>query len=222
MKTVILVTSLLALSTIASAAAVDCTASAPTGAIGANVMSLTMGCFGGGLLFDTFAVNSTPQGTNVFVSALGTGPVGNPLGFSLGFQILTPPAPVDTILQYRVATLNGAATITGVDIGQNGINTTIGETVCDQAFVNGICATGHVLANFSNPPTPNTAVILLTGGARSQIYIAKDIAEPTGTSFISSFVSNQETGTVPEPSTSVLLSFGLLGMAGLARKFRTN
>jgi hypothetical protein len=219
MKTVILVVNLLALSTIASAAAVDCTLATPTGAIGANVTSLTMGCFGGGLLFDMFAVDSAPPGTNIFVSALGTGPVASPQGFSLGFQILTPTAPVDTMFQYRVSTLNGAASIIGVDNGQNGINTTIGEVVCDQAFVGGICATGHVIANFSNPPTPNNTVVPLIG-AQSQIFIMKDIAEPTRESFISSFVNSHETSTVPEPSTSLLLGFGLCGIAGLARKLR--
>lgn len=187
-----------------------------------------MGCFGGGLLFDGFAVHSAPLGTNVYVSAIGTGSIIGSQGYSLGFQILTPTAPVDTILQYRVSTLNGSSSIIGVDNGQNGINTTIGELVCDQAFsAGGICATGHVIANFSNPPTPNNTLVLLSGGARSQIFISKDIAEPTTNSFISSFVNshqtggfNNETGTVPEPSTSLMFSFGILGMAGLARKFR--
>src|SRR5437660_7044708 len=101
MRTWILVINLLALSTIASAAAVDCTLSAPAGAVGANVTSLSMGCFGGGLLFDMFSVNSAPPGTSIFVSAIGTGSVVGPQGFSLGFQITTPTPPVDTILQYR-------------------------------------------------------------------------------------------------------------------------
>ena len=66
MKTVLLIVSLLALSTMASAAALDCTLTSPTGVIGANVTSLSNGCFGGGLLFDSFSVSSAPPGTNVF------------------------------------------------------------------------------------------------------------------------------------------------------------
>lgn len=152
MRNVALVVSFLALSTIAIAAPVDC--SLPTamgGAVGANVTSLTMGCFGGGLLFDSFSVNATPPGTNVFISAIGTGPVSGPQGFNLGFQITTSTPPVDTILQYHVSSLTGASTIIGVDNAHNGNNVTIGEVVCDQAFFGGTCATGHVLANFSIP-----------------------------------------------------------------------
>ena len=119
--------------------------------------------------------------------------VSNPQGFSLGFQILTPTAPVDTILNYRVSTLDGSLSIVGVDNGQNGISTTIQEVVCDQAFSGGTCASGHVIANFSNPPTPNNTVVSLTGGGYSQVFIMKDIAEPSTTSFISSFVNSHET-----------------------------
>ena len=216
MKTLNLVLCALALATIASAAAVDCTLPSPTGAVGANVTSLTMGCFGGGLLFDMFSVISAPPGTTVFVSSMGTGPVATPQGFSLGFQITTPTPPVDTILQYHVSTLTGGASIIGVDNSHNGVATTIGEVVCDQAFVGGVCATGHILANFSNPPTPNGTVMAFA--PHSQIYVLKDISLPSANSFISNFVNSHE--TIPEPSTALLLGLGLCSLAGLSRKFR--
>ena len=218
MKTLTLVLSLLALTTIASAAAVDCTLPAPGGAVGANVTSLTMGCFGGGLLFDSFTVSSTPAGSSIFISAVGTAAVVSPQGFSLGFQITTPTPPVDTILQYRVSTLSGSASIVGVDNAQNGNNTTIGEVVCAVAFVSGICPTGQVIVNFSNPPTPNNTVVSFS--PRNQIFILKDISEPTTNSFISSFVNSHETNIIPEPASALLLGLGLCAVAGISRKLR--
>lgn len=205
---------LLALCTLGVAAPIDCTLAAPTGAEGTNVTALTSGCFEGGLLFSNFSVNSAPAGTTIWVSAVGTGVTS--AGANLGFQITTPAPPVDTMLQYEVSSLTGAAIITGVDNSQNGVDTTIGETVCSTAFVNGICNTANILANFSNPPIGNGTVASFA--PQSTIYILKDIAEPTSNSFISSFVNSQETSTAPEPVSSVLLGSGLVGFALLRRK----
>ena len=213
MRNLVVVLGLLSFGTLVNAAAIDCT-TAP--AIGSNVLSLNpMGCFGGGLLFDTFSVSSAPPGTTVFLSAIGTGPVGSPQGFSLGFQITAPNPPVDTILQYRV-TAQAGFSIIDVDNAQNGVNTRIGEVVCSVAFVSGVCPTGNVLANFANPPTTMPPAF----APQSVVYILKDVSEPSTNSFISSFVNSHETSGVPEPATLLLLGMGLVGIASLSRKTR--
>lgn len=192
---------------VATAAPIDCSS-----VLGSNTNTLTMGCALGGLLFDDFTVNSTPPGTNIFLSAVGTGVVDG--GVNLGFQITTPAPPVDTIFQYHVSTLDGGPAIDGVDNFHNGAGgTRIGEVVCDQAFVGGICATGHILANFANPPTSSGSF-----AAQSQIFILKDISEPNENSFLSNFVNSHET---PEPSTALLLGFGLCTVSLLRRRRRS-
>jgi hypothetical protein len=86
------------------------------------------------MLFDQFAVNSTPPGSNIFLSAVGTGVVGDSV--NLGFQITTPAPPNDTLFQYRVSTLSGTPTITGVDNFQNGAGgVRISELVCAEPLV---------------------------------------------------------------------------------------
>jgi hypothetical protein len=207
MKIVLGVLSLLALCTILSAAPIDCLT-----LVGTNTANLSMGCALGGLFFDQFSTNSTPLGANIFLSALGTGVAGD--GVNLGFQITTPSPPVDISFQYRASTLSGDPVIDGVDNFHNGTDATrIGEVVCDQAFVGGICAGGHVLANFANPPISSGMF-----SAQSQIFILKDISLPTANSFLSNFVNSHET---PEPSTALLLGVGLCGISILARRHRS-
>lgn len=206
MKTLLIALSSLAVYSSVHAAPMDCAT-----VLGSNVSSLNMGCSLGSLLFDQFSVVSAPPGSNMFLSALGTGVVAG--GVNLGFQITTPNPPVDTIFQYRASTLNGSASIHGVDNFHNGAgDTRIGEVVCDQVFVGGICDEGHILADFANPPTTSGNF-----SPHSQIFILKDIAEPTANSFISNFVNSHET---PEPSTGLLLGLGLCGISVAARRFR--
>jgi len=188
---------------LATASPVDCTT-----VLGTNVLSIGA-CSLDGLLFDQFLENSVPSGSNIFLSAVGTGIVGDSV--NLGFQITTAAPPSDTLFEYRVSTLSGAPGIDGVDNLHNGTGgARIGELVCAQPFVGGICPSGSVLANFANPP--DTAANF---APQSQVFILKDISLPTGSSFISSFVNSVE---IPEPATSLLCSFGLFGIAKLLRK----
>lgn len=206
MKRLLMALSYLAACSYVHASPVDCTT-----VLGSNVNSLSMGCALGSLFFDQFAVNSAPLGSNIFLSSIGTGVVAG--GVNLGFQIITPNPPVDTIFQYRASTLDGGPAIDGVDNFHNGAgDTRIGEIVCDQAFVGGICDVGHVLATFANPPTTTANF-----SPHSEIFILKDISEPNATSFISNFVNSHET---PEPSTALLLGLGLCGISAIARKRR--
>jgi hypothetical protein len=178
-----------------------------------NTTDFGNGCTLGGLTFSNFSYSSAPVGTSVFLSAVGTGVVGNDV--DLGFQLTTATPPVDIILFYDVSNEGTGPSIVGVDNQQNGNQTTIQEVVCSVAFSSGICPTtptNDVLANFTNPPTTSA-----TFAPQSSVYIEKDISLPDGTSFISSFVNSQDLSGVPEPGTFLLLGAGLGGI-GLMRK----
>jgi hypothetical protein len=153
-------------------------------------------------------VNSAPAGSSIFLSAVGTGVVGDSV--NLGFQITTSAPPSDTLFDYRVSTLNGTPTMLGVDNLHNGTGgVRISELVCAQPLVLGICPTGSVLANFANPPNSSASF-----SGQSEIFILKDISVPNANSFISSFVNSVD---MPEPGTSLLAALGLLSMAGAFR-----
>ena len=203
-KVVCLTVALLGSCMLASASPVACMTVLNTNVLGIG------GCSLAGMLFDQFGVNSTPSGSSIFLSAAGTGVVGDSV--NLGFQITTPAPPSDTLFEYRVSTLSGTPSIMGVDNFQNGAGgVRIGELVCAEPFVGGICPTGGVLANFANPPDT-----LATFSPQSQIFILKDISVPNGNSFISSFVNSVD--AVPEPGTSLLVAIGLFSMAGVLRR----
>lgn len=187
---------------IANASPVDCTT-----VLNTNVLSIGS-CSLNGLLFSQFLVNSTPTGSSIFLSAVGTGVAGN--STNLGFQITTPAPPSDTLFEYAVSTLSGAPGIIGVDNLQNGAGgTVIGELVCGTPFVAGICPTGSVLANFANPPT-NSAQF----APQPQVFILKDISLPISNSFISSFVNSVET---PEPGAALFTAIALSTLIGALR-----
>jgi hypothetical protein len=189
--------------TLASASSVDCLTVLNTNVLGIGACSLS------GLLFDQFVVNSVPSGSSIFLSAVGTGVVGDTV--NLGFQITTLAPPSDTLFQYHVSTLSGTPSIMGVDNFHNGTGSVrIGELVCAKPFVGGICPAGSVLANFANPPDS-----LATFAAQSEVFILKDISIPTANSFISSFVNSVD---LPEPATSLLAALGLFSIAGVFRK----
>jgi hypothetical protein len=178
-----------------------------------NATDFGNGCTLGGLTFTNFSYSSTPSGTSVFLSSVGTGVVAG--GVDLGFQLTTATPPVDIILFYDVSNGGSGPAIVGVDNGQNGVNTTIQEVVCSVQFSLGVCPSKDVLANFSNPPTTSA-----TFAPESQVYIEKDISLPDGNSFISSFVNSQETTGVPEPTTMLLCGVGLLGLGFIGRRRR--
>lgn len=188
---------------LASAAPVDCTT-----VLNTNVLSIGA-CSLNGLLFDQFLVNSVPSVSTIFLSSVGTGVVGD--STNLGFQITTPTPPSDTLFEYRVSSLSGASTISGVDNLNNGSGgARIGELICAQPLVGGICPAGSVLADFANPPDS-----LAQFAPQSVIFIEKDISLPAGNSFISSFVNSVE---MPEPATSFLAALGLFTIARRLRR----
>lgn len=175
---------------------------------GDNVTTISS-CQLGSLTFSDFGVNSSPSGVTIALSSVGTGVSGDEV--DLGFQMTEPIGvrPIDTILSYAVT-----GTLIGVDVSQNGVDTSIQETVCSAPFSGGICPSGDVLANYSNPPTPNGTEVFLTSPVTTA-YILKDIQEPSQDSTISSFVNSQ---VVPEPMTFSLIGMGLLGIGVMGRR----
>jgi hypothetical protein len=203
-----LLATLLILAVSASAAPVDCTT-----VFGSNVLALNPdGCYLDGLVFDQFAVASAPPGGNVFLSSIGTQVSGT--WVNLGFQLTQPSSlPGDIILEYRVTAMNGAV-INGVDNAHNGIDVRIQEIVCSSALVAGGCPTGNVLANFANPPTPNSTLVPFAD--QTQVWIQKDIQFNTANAFISSFTNSHH--VVPEPATFAMLGGGLVMFALYRRR----
>jgi len=150
---------------LASASSVDCTT-----VLNTNVLSLGA-CSLDGLVFDQFLVNSVPSGSSIFLSAVGTGVIGDSI--NLGFQITTPAPPSDTLFEYHVSTLSGASTIVGVDNFHNGTDgVRIGELVCSVPFVGGGLPPSPSIATVPINGTPTQVIIgaaQLSGGVSTEI-----------------------------------------------------
>ena len=180
----------------------------------ANVLDYNSvgGCTIDGLLFSDFAVDPIPGSPNNLV-AMGSGVVDGVVLFQLNPNLGLSTNLEDIHFFFKVSTLDGSASIFGVDLTVGGQGANIVESVCTGQWVLGIC-TGTLLTTLSAD----------SGGfddgffaPRSSIWVFKDIGVQGGTNAISSFTQSFH---VPDgASTLALLGLGLMGLGSLRRRF---
>ena len=183
---------------------------------GADVTTYTDGCFVDGLLFSQFSVINAGSST-VLVNAVLASVVGNTVFFTFNPN-LTGDDLDDIYFLFKVETLNGNATIFGVDLFNNGVgDTSIQESLCTVSWLptltcNSLIGSGMVAASgqsdddFFNPV--------------SSAYVFKDI-QKDGTDESAHLTSfTQSFHVVPDGgSTLGLLGFGLLSVRLLRSRF---
>jgi hypothetical protein len=187
---------------------------------GVDVTTYTDGCFVDGLLFSQFAVFNAGSST-VLVNAVTANVVGGTVFFNFNPN-LTGSDLDDIHFYFRVSTLNGSASIFGVDLENLGIgDTSIQESLCTVSWLVtfGCASNGGSLIG--------SGLLAFSGGYDqdffnpvSSAYVFKDIAKD-GTDVNSHLTSfTQSFHTVPDGgSTIALLGVGLLGLSSLRRRF---
>lgn len=185
--------------------------------VGAGDVTLlgSTGCVQGGLTFLDFNVSPVGVAAKIF---LGTFSDVTGQDVNLNFQIAHDPSPAnlaDILLYYTVHTVNGAASLAGVDLFNPGHNVTIRETVCRTPFDGGVCSSG-LLADLIAPG--NSSVAASLASLQSIAYIRKDI-QLLQDSFISEFTNSHDLAPTPEPATLLLLG-STLATLGLAIRRR--
>ena len=187
---------------------------------GADVTTYTDGCFVDGLLFSQFTVLNAGSDT-VLVNAVFAQLVGSTVYFNFNPN-LTGDDLDDIHFYFKVSTLNGSASIFGVDLENNGIgDTSIQESLCTVSWLvtfgcvsNGGSLIGSGLLAFSGDFDDDFF------NPVSQAYVFKDIQKNglDENSHLTSFT--QSFHTVPDGgSTIALLGLSLLGLGSLRRRF---
>ena len=175
------------------------------------------GCEVDGLLFSEFNVVPIP-GTNDIVLAMSSSVVGSTVFINFNPLLGFGPGIEDLWLMFKVSTLDGSNSITGVDLTNGGTpDSIITERVCSTAFTGvGPTCDGTLLATLSASGGDPTQNVFFTG--RSSIWVFKDIGVgPNGenTAFSQSFHTSVPDGG----STLALLGLGLLGLRTARRRF---
>ncbi|MEX2222377.1 MAG: PEP-CTERM sorting domain-containing protein [Candidatus Rokuibacteriota bacterium] len=183
-----------------------------------DVTLLGSGCVEGGLNFYDFNVSPVGVAAKIFLGTLSSV---KGQDVNLGFQISHDPSPsglADILFYYTVKTIDGTASLAGVDLFNAGHNVTIRETVCATPFDGGVCQSG-LLANLI--VTANSSLAVPLSSLQSTAYIRKDIQLLQG-AFISEFTNSHDLAPVPEPATLLLLgsTFAAIGMAVRRRAAR--
>ena len=203
-------------SSLATAAVVDCGPPPPpaliVATIGGGPSAFTYSC--GGLNFSNFSATDFGNTNGVFLT-LGGATFDTSTGYvNLTFSpnLLNVQAIQDFHLFF---TVTGA--IDGIDLTVGGDMATISERACKNAMtVTGTCTNGLAdqLANLTN--TSGAANVSSSFALNSTTLIFKDIGHAVGGD-LTSFTQSFHTSTVPEPMTLSMMGIGLLGL-GLARR----
>jgi hypothetical protein len=182
----------------------------------ADIEDYSDGCTIDGLLFSDFLVVASPGSPNN-VDAMDSWVDGSTIFFQLNPNLF---AGDDVLLYFKVSTLDGSSTITGVDLSNLGSsNSFITEGVCTVSWVDNttcIAGGGSILAFLEAGGAGGFDDAFFTG--RSEIYIIKDIGVSEETGHISIFT--QSFHRVPDGgSTLALLGLGLVGLRSLRQRF---
>jgi len=182
----------------------------------ANVLDYNAqgGCTIDGLLFSDFFVDPIPGSPNNVI-AMGSAIVDGIVLFHLNPNLGLTTSLEDIHFYFRVSTLDGSASIFGVDLTVGGQGANIIEQVCSAAWntSTGICG-GTLLATLA-ADSGGSDVDFFSG--LSSIWVFKDIGVQSGPNAISSFTQSFH---VPDGgSTIALLGLGLLGLRSLRNRF---
>jgi hypothetical protein len=182
-----------------------------------DIEDYSEGCTIDGLLFSDFLVVPSPGSPNN-VDAMDSWVDGSTIYFQLNPNLF---AGDDVLLYFRVSTLDGSSTITGVDLSNLGSsNSFITEGVCTVSWVNNTTCLGG---------GGSIVAFLEAGGAggfddaffsgRSEIYILKDIGVPEESGHVSIFTQSFHHSVPDGGSTLAMLGLGLMGLRSLRRRF---
>ena len=187
---------------------------------GTDVTTYAEGCTVDGLLFSNFAVLDAGSDI-VLVNAVTANLVGGTVFFTFNPN-LTGPGIDDIHFFFQVSTLDGSASINGVDLENLGIgNTSIQESLCTVSWL-----AGGVGCVGKGGSLIGTGLLAFSGqfdndffAPVSSAWVFKDIFKGEGghlTAFTQSFHQVPDGG-----STIALLGLGFLGLSAARRRFST-